>query len=92
MVHLDFRPSNLNGNAPFLPTDQEIGIKPETIISDPNFNIGSHPGEIYINNSGTNARKTPPRRYDSQFTKYGTFIRPNQSFRPVKIDLIYVDF
>lgn len=65
-------PFNLNVQRPFLPTDQEIGIKPETVISDPNFNIGSHPGEIYVNGNEKNSknRKIPARRYQTQQTKY----------------------
>lgn len=58
-----------------LPTDQEIGITPGTIISDPNFNIGAHPGEIYV-------RKTPPRRYDTQYSKYYTSSQAYQPFYP----------
>lgn len=66
-------PFNSNGDRPFLPTDQEIGIKPETVISDPNFNTGSHPGEIYVNEkekSGNKNRKLPARRYYTQHSKY----------------------
>lgn len=68
-------PFNLNGPRPFLPTDQEIGIKPENVISDPNFNTGSHPGEIYVNDkekSSSKNRKIPARRYYTQHSKnYG---------------------
>lgn len=62
-----------NGNGAFLPTrlptDQEIGITPGTIISDPNFNVGSHPGEIYVDDNGKSSRKIPPRRYFSQYSQ-----------------------
>lgn len=61
-----------------MPSDQEIGITPGTIISDPNFNIGSHPGEIYVDDKkGT--RKIPPRR---QYSEYYSSSGPYQPFRP----------
>lgn len=66
------QPFNFNVQRPFLPTDQEIGIKPESVISDPNFNTGSHPGEIYVNGNEKSSknRKTPARRYQTQHSKY----------------------
>lgn len=76
LIHsiLDALPPAFNSNKqrPFLPTDQEIGIKPETVISDPNFNTGSHPGEIYVDGkekASTNG-KTSGNRYYNQQSKY----------------------
>lgn len=52
-----------------LPTDQEIGIMPSVITSDPNYNVGSHPGEVYVDPSNpkksSKIGKNPPRRFDS---------------------------
>lgn len=60
-------PSNqMNFQMNRLPSDQELGITPGTIISDPNFNVGSHPGEIYIKDKDK-VGKNPPRRYDSYY-------------------------
>lgn len=50
-----------------LPSDQELGIKPATLTSDPNFNVGSHPGEIYVDNKSS--PKDPPRRSDTAYNK-----------------------
>lgn len=61
-------PVNQLDDASRLPSDQELGITPGTIISDPNYNSGSHPGEIYVDNDGKK-RKTPPRRYDDAYYK-----------------------
>lgn len=75
-------------NAPFLPTrlpsDQEIGITPGTIISDPNFNVGLHPGEIYVDNNGKRSQKTPPRRYyNKEYSEYySSSTRPYQTYYP----------
>lgn len=62
-------PSNqMNFQMNRLPSDQELGITPGTIISDPNFNVGSHPGEIYIKDKNRVVGKNPPRRYDSYYS------------------------
>lgn len=65
--------------SPFtLPSDQEIGVKPESIISDPNFNTGSHPGEIYVNGK---MRKVSAQRYYSQHLNYYGLRNPYQHSR-----------
>lgn len=73
-------------NAPFiptrLPTDQEIGITPATIVSDPNFNTGSHPGEIYVQDNGKRSQKIPPRRFFKDYSKYYSSSRPYQQYYP----------
>lgn len=70
-------PFNLNVQRPFLPTDQEIGVKPEVVVSDPNFNTGSHPGEIYVNGNEKSSknRKTPAPAHSqqTQHSKYYAF-------------------
>lgn len=76
-------PGSVN-NQQFLPTrlpsDQEIGITPATLISDPNYNVGSHPGEIYlVDSNGKRSQKIPPRRY---FNQYYTSSRPSQQYYP----------
>lgn len=62
-----------------LPSDQEIGITPATLISDPNFNVGAHPGEIYIDKNGKRSQKIPPRRY---FNQYYSSSKPSQQYYP----------
>lgn len=55
-------PVNQLDDVSHLPSDQELGITPGTLTSDPNFNVGSHPGEIYVDNKSS--PKNPPRRSD----------------------------
>lgn len=50
--------NNANGQFKF-PTDQQLGITPGTIVSDPNFNVGKHPGEIYVDNGRSTRRRDP---------------------------------
>lgn len=42
---------------------------PGPLVSDPNFNVGKHPGEIYIDNNDKKSSKIPPRRYFSEYYK-----------------------
>lgn len=51
-------PDNVNGQFRF-PTDQELGINAGTLINDPNFNVGKHPGEIYVENGMPTRRRDP---------------------------------
>lgn len=51
-------PDNVNGQFRF-PTDQELGINAGTLINDPNFNVGKHPGEIYVENGMSTRRRDP---------------------------------
>lgn len=60
-------PVNQLDDASRLPSDQELGITPGTLTSDPNFNAGSHPGEIYVDNKSS--PKDPPRRSDIAYYK-----------------------
>lgn len=78
-------PFNINVQRPFLPTDQEIGIKPETVISDPNYNAGSHPGEIYVtgNEKMTKNRQEPKRRYQNQYSKYNGLANYYHQYSPL---------
>lgn len=57
-------PTSINGPTR-LPTDAEIGIPkgPQPLLSDPNFNVGKHPGEIYVDDK----KQAPPRRYDENY-------------------------
>lgn len=68
-----------------LPTDQEIGITPATIVSDPNFNVGSHPGEIYVDDTKKKAQSSPPRRYYNEYAKiYPSSSWPYHNYYPYK--------
>lgn len=60
-------PVNQLDDADRLPSDQELGITPATLTSDPNFNVGSHPGEIYVDNKSS--PKDPPRRSNIAYYK-----------------------
>lgn len=61
--------NNLPAGPTRLPTDQEIGITPGTIVSDPNFNVGSHPGEIYVDDTKKKSQTSPPRRFYNEYSK-----------------------
>lgn len=50
-------------------TGEQLGIPMDQLISDPNYNVGKHPGEVYVNNAKS---KTPPRRYDKLGYSYKT--------------------
>lgn len=50
--------NDANGQFKF-PTDQELGISAGTLINDPNFNVGKHPGEIYVDNGMSMRRRDP---------------------------------
>lgn len=50
--------NGVNGQFKF-PTDQELGISAGTLINDPNFNVGKHPGEIYVDNGMSMRRRDP---------------------------------
>lgn len=41
------------------PTDQELGISAGTLTNDPNFNVGKHPGEIYVNGRMPSRKRIP---------------------------------
>lgn len=73
--HAQFLPTRL-------PSDQEIGITPGTIVFDPNFNVGSHPGEVYVDGNEKKSQKIPPRRYFNEYYKYYTTSRPYQQYNP----------
>lgn len=69
-------PANVPNDGNRLPTDQEIGIQPgSTLVSDPNFNTGSHPGEVYVDNKEKSG-KNPPRRYFNEYSKYQSSYHP----------------
>lgn len=76
-------PANIPNNGNRLPTDQEIGIQPgSTLVSDPNFNVGSHPGEVYVDND-KKSEKNPPRRYFNDYSKqtsYHPYYKPQQQY------------
>ncbi|XP_031636405.1 formin-like protein 7 [Contarinia nasturtii] len=79
-VGTPFLPTPANLPDGRLPTDQEIGITPGTIISDPNFDVGTHPGEIYVDKNGNQSQKIPPRRFFSEYSKYSTSSWPHQQY------------
>lgn len=68
-------PQNLDtidGNFKF-PTDQELGISAnDPLTNDPNFNVGKHPGEIYVNN----------RRHGPNTSNYS--YRPNSYYKDIR--------
>lgn len=65
-------PINLPANGPYrFPTDQQLGITAGTLVSDPNFNVGTHPGEIYVDDRKASKQRAP------NYSAYRTLHRRN---------------
>lgn len=68
-------------DGPFkFPTDQQLGISAGTLTNDPNFNVGKHPGEIYVD-GGMPSRKRNPNNPNRIWSDQRVNVSENVDFK-----------